>query len=199
MGTLRIGERRFLGQLAFRVAMAGILVMISLFASSGSSRALVVTTWTATNNSGFTATDFEGTWTGTGGSLDNLNIITNGGPGTIKSAVAEGNAVIIVWNANYLANGNSVTFSMTSDFPGIQLAGGFWTRSALNETPTAITNGSVSQTPLPQALLLFGTGLVGLAGAMRTRPRLTSGPKVPHRASKSPGFHGTAARQIRVA
>jgi hypothetical protein len=155
------------------MAVAMSVVMISLFASSGSSRALVVTsTWVATNNTGLTASDFEGVWAGTGASLANINIIANGGPGTINAAIATGNTVEILWNANYLANGKTVVFSMQSDFPGIQFTGGFWTRSALGGASIVIPAGGVTQTPVPQALLLFGTGLLGLGGVMRRiRPR----------------------------
>jgi hypothetical protein len=173
MEPFRFSERRFLGQLAFRVAVAVSVVMLSLLASSGSSRAVVVTsTWVATNNTGFTVSDFEGTFAGSGGSLANIDIIHNGGPGTINMEIATGNTVSILWNSPYLANGNSVAFTIDSDFPGIQFVGGFWTRSALHLGAITIPSGGISQTPLPQALFLFGTGLLGLGGLLRrVRPR----------------------------
>ena len=151
--------------------------MLSLLASSGSSRAVVVTsTWVATNNTGFTVSDFEGTFAGSGGSLANIDIIHNGGPGTINMEIATGNTVSILWNSPYLANGNSVAFTIDSDFPGIQFVGGFWTRSALHLGAITIPSGGISQISLCPRLfssLALGcsvsAGCCGASGHVRRK------------------------------
>lgn len=63
-------------------------VAISVIVTWGSSEAAVVTNWELTNNTGMTVSDFEGDWSGTGGSLRNLIILTNGGPGDVNKAAS---------------------------------------------------------------------------------------------------------------
>jgi hypothetical protein len=76
--------------------------------------------------------DFKADWSGTGGSLKNLIILHNDGPGMINAEASSASLsnVTIVWNAEYLANGNTVTFPIESDFPEIHFDRGFWTRTA---------------------------------------------------------------------
>jgi hypothetical protein len=113
-----------------------------------------------TNTTGVTVSDFEGEWSGTGGSLDNLNILHNGGPGMVNSEAssASGSKVTIVWNVPYLADGNTVSFSFESLFGQIHLETASWTRTALGLPPIAIP-GPIAGAGLP-GLILASAGLL---------------------------------------
>ena len=74
---------------------------------------------TAVNGTGGVVDDFHATFTGTGGSIDNLTIITDPGTGT-NATVTGGNDVDITWDAGSVAVGATLVFSFSADFGTIE-------------------------------------------------------------------------------
>ncbi len=107
----------------------GLAAAATMLVAKWSEAASMEGPFTFTNNTGFKADQFNSVFTGTGGTLGNINVTATPQPVTFSS-VGAGNEVILGWTAPDLVNtGQSVTFTVESDFSGIALNSSYWSKN----------------------------------------------------------------------
>jgi len=144
-------------------------------------------TWkvTVTNNTGMTVIGVHLNFTGTGGTIQNPVIVMNAaGAGNATVTVTNsGSAVDVSWlNPPGLPAGGTFMVQFTTNFPELMFNDGFWTLAPplpQDEVDPNRDQLTVQEVPEPFTLLLFATGLTGVAIRSRRKPKDSSGDRAP--------------------
>jgi hypothetical protein len=136
----------------FKIVLSLIVVIGFAFPAHGA-------TWwrvRAKNTTGSAKTSLVVKYTGTGGTLSNGNIWSNGGPGNITSILASSDSTKVTWGAPGLANDSSVAFFFKSDNSAAATTG-TWYPGPVSGTVT------LESIPPPYDVPSLGTfGIIGL-------------------------------------
>lgn len=132
---------------------------------------------TVTNNTGVSVFGINLTFTGTEGTIHDVHLVMNGaGAGAaVADVTSGGTGVGVLWNfPPGLPAGSTFMVQFSTDTPDIEFDDGFW---LLNPPiPPAVDpkrdNLTVQEIPEPVSLLLFATGLIGVA--LKSRKNLKS-------------------------
>jgi hypothetical protein len=145
------------------LVMTVVVAISSSFVLSAPTKAGFVTTVVAVNTSGQAANDFEATFTGTGGSISDINVTYSSGVNTTTEVIGAGTGVEINFGTA-LSDASTVIFKFTTSGSDIGLSTAEWTfnsGSPINATGVSVTTAG-GTVPEPASVALLGIGMAGL-------------------------------------
>lgn len=148
---------------SFTMALA-MAVVAGVAASTPCRAGTWITTVAAYNNSGRAADDFEGTFTGTSGTISDVTVLYSSGVSTTTQVIGSGAGVEIDFGTP-LPMSATVLFSFESTTGPVGLGASFWTFKTgdmVSATGTTAIVASVDPIPEPGSMALFGIGVIGV-------------------------------------
>jgi len=127
---------------------------------------------TMTNNTGMVVqVGFELEFSGTGGTMRDPIVVMNapGAPDARAIILSSGSRLSVVWDLPGLPMGGTFMVQFTTDF-GATPESGFWFTPEQKPIDFKRDNVTVQAVPEPVSLVLFATGLAGVA--LRSRKKL---------------------------